>query len=123
MDNTHQFKFGNLVGHRNNPMETTLYKSSLKLKDSDDVIKILLHFQNENECSILNSTTLMYRSKYELCAGYKIPYPKMKVYIRKLKKSKPGEKKKSYTFKYLMEQKNPVSISSFCSNIDSKSLN
>ena len=53
----------------------------------------------------------MYRSKYELCAGYKIPYPKMKVYIRKLKKAKAGEKKKSYTFKYLMEQKNPVSIS------------
>jgi hypothetical protein len=51
----------------------------------------------------------MYHNKYELCAGFKLPYPKMKVYLRKLKKSKDGgSKKKSYVFKYLMEQKNPV---------------
>ena len=33
---------------------------------------------------------------------------KMKVYLRKLKKPKPGSKKKEYVFKFLLEQKNPV---------------
>jgi hypothetical protein len=53
----------------------------------------------------------MYRPKFELCAGFKIPYPKMKVYIRKLKQPDPGvggRSKKSYSFKYVIEQKNQV---------------
>jgi hypothetical protein len=67
--------------------------------------------QSDTECSIFNTSTLMYRPKFELCAGFKIPYPKMKVYIRKLKQPDPGvggRSKKSYSFKYVIEQKNQV---------------
>ena len=62
----------------------------------------------EDECKVFNSSVLIYRSKYELCAANKIPYPKMKVYIRKKKRRKSGSKKKNYVFKFLIEQKNPV---------------
>ena len=64
--------------------------------------------QTDTECSIFNSSTLMFRSKFELCAGFKIPYPKMKVFIRKMKRPEPGDKKKGYVFKYVIEQKNQV---------------
>ncbi len=101
--------------------------AGLNLCKTQKTLCLLLQFvffQTETECGIFNTSTLMYHNKYELCAGFKLPYPKMKVYLRKLKKSKDGgSKKKSYVFKYLMEQKNPV-ISSlwFKWNISGKCL-
>ena len=51
----------------------------------------------------------MYRPKQDICAGTKNPFPKMKVYQRKVKESKPDEKKKKYTFELLEEVKDTVS--------------
>ncbi len=63
---------------------------------------------------MFNSSALMYRPPKELCAGFKIPYPKMKVFIRKKKRNAnetkaKDKKEQSYVFKYVTEQKNPVS--------------
>ena len=50
----------------------------------------------------------MFRSKNEVCAGNKIPYPKMKVYQRKLEVSKPGDSNRTFTFKLVKETKDSV---------------
>ena len=50
----------------------------------------------------------MFHSKKELCAGKKIPYPKMRVYKRKLEESKSGDRNKKYTFHLVKEKKNSV---------------
>lgn len=57
----------------------------------------------------------MYRSDKEICAGFKIPYPKMRVYVRKKSRGAGNGTKirssetQNYVFKYVAEQKNPVS--------------
>ena len=48
------------------------------------------------DCAGFNTSTLSYRQDGELCAGNKIPYPMMKVYIRKMLRRPIGGKK--YTF-------------------------
>ena len=48
------------------------------------------------DCAGFNTSTLSYRQDGELCAGNKIPYPMMKVYIRK-KLRRPIDGRK-YTF-------------------------
>ena len=51
---------------------------------------------SEQDCAGFNSSVLSYRQDGELCAGNKIPYPMMKVYIRKkLRRRIDGRK---YTF-------------------------
>jgi hypothetical protein len=51
---------------------------------------------SEQDCAGFNSSVLSYRQNGELCAGNKIPYPMMKVYIRKkLRRRIDGRK---YTF-------------------------
>ena len=50
----------------------------------------------------------MFRSKSEVCAGNKVPFPKMKVYQRKLEESKPGDSNKKYTYQFIKEIKNSV---------------
>ena len=52
----------------------------------------------------------MFRSKTELCAGSKIPFPKLNVYQQRLEESKPNNGNKKYTFKLVKEIKNLVSI-------------
>ena len=54
-------------------------------------------------CTVFNSSTLSYNPKRELCAGKKINYPIMKVYLR-------GKKKNGGKYKYTekKEQKNYV---------------
>ena len=51
---------------------------------------------SEQDCAGFNSSVLSYRQDGELCAGNKIPYPMMKVYIRK-KLRRPIDGRK-YTF-------------------------
>ena len=70
-------------------------------------------FQNENECAIFNSSSMMFRSKTELCAGRKIPFPKMKVYQRRLEESKPDDSNKKFMFKLVKEIKNLVRIKKY----------
>ena len=55
----------------------------------------------------------MFRSKTELCAGSKIPFPKMKVYQRRLEESKPDDSNKKYAFKLVKEIKNLVRIKKY----------
>ena len=45
------------------------------------------------DCAVFNSSVLSYKQNRELCAGNKIDYPTMKVYIRKkLRRPKDGKK-------------------------------
>ena len=47
-----------------------------------------------------------YREQAELCAGNKVPYPTVKVYVRKkLRQPKNGQK---YVFVYSKDEKNTV---------------
>ena len=71
-------------------------------------LSLVCIFQKENECAAFNSSYLMFRSKNEVCAGNKIPYPKMKVYQRKLEVSKPGDSNRTFTFKLVKETKDSV---------------
>ena len=50
----------------------------------------------------------MFHAKNELCAGSKIPYPKMKVFERKFNTVKQGDMKPKHTYKLLKEIKNSV---------------
>ena len=50
----------------------------------------------------------MFHAKDELCAGNKIPYPKMKVFQRKLNNAKHENVKPKYTYKLVKEMKNSV---------------
>ena len=57
----------------------------------------------DSDCGIFNSSTLVFRAGHEVCAANKIPYPQIKVYIRKRKRDG------SYTFVYKNTEKNTVS--------------
>ena len=94
MDNTHQFKFGNLVGHRNNPMKTTLYKSSLKLKDSDDVIKLFVIFSERKRVLHFEFHNLDVSLEVRAVRRLQNPLPQDEGLHQKIEKIKAGRKEK-----------------------------
>ena len=60
----------------------------------------------EQDCAGFNSSALSYRQDGELCAGNKMPYPMMRVYIRK-KLRRPIDGRK-YTFIPTKDKMNTV---------------
>ena len=75
---------------------------------SHQLMETKLEILPVEECAKFNSSVLSYRDQTELCAGNKIPYPTMKVYVRKkLRKAKNGKK---YVFVHTKDKKNTVRI-------------
>ena len=64
-------------------------------------LEVLTH----EECATTFNVS-SYREQAELCAGNKVPYPTVKVYVRKkLRQPKNGKK---YVFVYSKDEKNTV---------------
>ena len=81
-----------------------------KLCDSEShpeqLMEAKLKILSIDECAVFNSSTLSYRQNGEICAANKIPYPTMKVYIRKkLRRARSGKK---YVFVQTKDKKNTV---------------
>ena len=73
---------------------------------SQHLMETKLDILTPEECNKFNSATLFYRDDAEICAGNKIMYPTIKVYIRKkLRKPRNGKK---YVFIYSEDRKNTV---------------
>ena len=73
---------------------------------SEHLMETKLDILTPEECNKFNSATLVYRDDAEICAGNKIMYPTIKVYIRKkLRKPRNGKK---YVFIYSEDRKNTV---------------